>query len=159
MSLKESDVADRMRQSLREAIQACKELAVRSKKGSPYSNLRDALVVIEGCCRQMAVFREDATWLPFGVMMAECHRRAGGWLRGYTKNGVHIVWTPGHLNEMFVMLAGNLQGIAEVLDQKVTAKTNRVGIILPASPGPTRRTGAPSSMSGLILPASIRKAG
>lgn len=157
MSLTESEVIDRMKTSLGEAIQASSDLAVRSEGGRPYARLRDNLALIEGCCRQMAMFRGDGSWLPFGVYMAECHKRAGGWLRGYTKNGMHIVYAPGHLNEAFVSLAAQLTAIRQAVDVKQTAKTGTLGPVLPATPSEERRVGRPAfsnkaKRSALILP-------
>ena len=151
--LTENEVADRMRSSLKEAIQACKDLAVKSRAGAPYDRLRDNLALIEGSCRQMAAFRGDATWLPFGMYMAECHKRAGGWLRGYVDNGIHVTWSPGHINKVFVTLAAQLVAVLDALDVKVDAKTGVNGPVLPERPAAERRVGAPVSMSGIIQPA------
>lgn len=161
MSLQEAEVVDRLRSSIKEAIQASKDLSVRSRMGSPYDRLRDNLVMIEGCCRQMALlYREDASWLPFGMYMAECHKRAGGWLRGYIKNGVHIRVADGQINEMFTTLAVQLEAILAAVEIKFTAKTGRVGSILPPRPAEERRMGrpafAPRKKSSLIIPARYR---
>lgn len=161
MSLKEPEIIDRLKVAMAEAIQASQDLAVRSRHGYPYQRLRDNLAVIEGCCRQMAAFRGDATWLPFGLYMAECHKRAGGWLRGYTKNGVHIIYAPGQMNEAFVGLAGALTAIRQALDVKFSAKTNQVGPVLPKPPAEERRLGRPAfsqPKSTLIVPPRYRRA-
>jgi hypothetical protein len=156
MSLTEPEVLDRLRTSLAEAIQASKDLAVRSRYGLPYQRLRDHLALIEGCCRQMAAFRGDGTWLPFGIYMAECHKRAGGWLRGYTSAGIHITYTPGQINQVFVTLAAQLTAIKDAVETKSDAKTGQLGPVLPATPTEERRVGRPAfgtaPKSKLILP-------
>jgi len=163
MSLHESDIMDRLRSSTREAIQACRELSVQSRRGSPYETLRDNLVLIEGCCRQMAIYRDDGRWLPFGVFAANIHQRAGDWLRGYVKNGVHIIWTPGHINEAFVKLAGELAVVLEGLENLAVMKTGRRGPILPATPAEERRMGRPAfdnrpkKAQTLLLPPKYRQ--
>lgn len=154
--LTEGEVLDKLQDSLGEAIQASKELAVRSRLGRPYERLGNALVAVEGCCRQLAAFRGDGRWLPFGIYMAECHKRAGGWIRGYRENGVHIFHTNGHINKVFVELANQLSHIQDAVMVIANAKTGTTGPILPATPPAERRIGAPVSTSGLILPASVR---
>lgn len=158
--LTESEVIDRMKQSLAEAIDACKELAVRKlRQQTPYDRLREHLKLIEGCCRQLAAFRGDGRWLPVGIMMEQCHQRAGGWLRGYKENGQHVVIAFGEINKMFTMLGGNLMAIQYAANNLVTAKTGTVGPILPKAPDEGRRMGRPalatSRKTNLILPARM----
>ena len=162
MSLQETEVIDRMKTSIKEAIQASKDLSVRSRLGGPYDRLRDNLVRIEGCCRQMALlYRDDATWLPFGMYMAECHKHAGGWLRGYFRHGVHVRLADGQINEMFLTLAMQLEAILKAVDIKTTARTGIIGSILPARPAEERRLGRPAFAQKpkkpvLIIPARYR---
>lgn len=155
--LTEPEVLDRLKTAIGEAIQASKDLSIRSRYGLPYQRLRDNLVLIEGCCRQMGAFRGDASWLPFGVYMGECHKRAGGWLRGYHHNGIHIVYTPGVINQVFVKLAQQLTAILEVVEMKSTAATGQLGPVLPETPSEERRMGRPAfkPKSSLILPARM----
>ena len=80
--LTEIEILDRMRSSLREAIQCANILASSPRKGPTYNKLREHLGLVEGCCRQMSAWREDTRWLPIGRLMAECHQKAGNWLRG-----------------------------------------------------------------------------
>lgn len=160
--LTEVEILDRMRQALGEAIQASKDLAVKSRYGSPYQRLRDSLALIEGCCRQMAMWRGDGRWLPFGVAMANCHKRSGDMLRGHVKDGVFIPWSAGVINENFVKLAAELEVIREYLSTMATAATGSVGPILPATPAEQRRLGRPAFPNmakrapKLILPPSMR---
>jgi hypothetical protein len=160
--LTESEVLDRMKTSLREAIQACQDLAVKSVKGRPYEVLRENLLLIEGCCRQLAAFRGDTRWLPIGKLMAECHQKAGGWLRGYKDptSGIRIMTAGGERNKLFLMLAVNLADIHDSASTLYTAKTGTSGAILPATPTETRREGRPAftqpkRKSTLILPTRL----
>lgn len=157
--LSEGEILDMLKTSLGEAIQASKDLAVKSRIGQPYSRLRDNLAYIEGCCRQMAAFRGDARWLPFGIAMATCHQKSGAMLRGHLEGGIFIPWSPGVINKNFLKLAAELQVIADFLKDFYMAKTGTSGPILPATPAAERRVGAPVSNSGLILPPSMRHKG
>jgi hypothetical protein len=149
MSLQESEVVDRIRTSLREAIDASKTLAIASWRGVAYEKLRTHLGLVEGACRQLAIFREDYRWLNFGMRMAIC---------------IHITWTMGHQNEWFIKLAAELTYIADVLDKLVTAKTERTGPILPVPQDDGRAMGErarevrPQGKRGsLIVPPKYRR--
>lgn len=164
-TLLESEVFDRLFSAIGEARDACKNLAVRSTEGRDYSSLRDSLALIEGCCRQMGVFREDTRWLLPGMMVAECHKMAGGWLRGYYDHGVHVKWAPGMMNKMFVGLDAALENLAVMAEKIRTEKTGKRGPILPDSMlvTPERKQGRialfnPPKKPGLILPGKLRKA-
>lgn len=164
MSLTEREVVDRIRTSLRESIDACKDLAVASWRGIPYDRLRTHLILVEGACRQLFVFREDARWLVFGLKMHEVHMLAGNWLRGYSKNGIHHTWTIGQTNEMFVKLAAELIIVLGVLDRLLEQRTGTAGPILP-QPVDERRLGRPayenrakSKRGKLLVPPKYRTA-
>lgn len=161
--LTEQEVIDRMITSLREAMDASKALAIESRKGANYNKLREHLGLIEGCCKQLAAFREDSRYLNLGLVMEECHKRAGSWLRGYRENGVRIMIAPGELNQMFVRLYINLEGILKGVDDMFKAKTGMRGPILPEMVE-ERRIGRPAfdvtpkAKPKLILPARYAKA-
>lgn len=159
--LTEIEVIDRMKTSLREAVQSCKELSIRSRTGPHYSNLRENLGLIEGALRQLAAFRGDTRWLPIALQIEQCHKSAGGWLRGYWDHGVKIVLAPGQNNKMFMLLGNNLIAIYDAVDKLSTAKTGIAGPILPAVMAETRRLGRPSlsPKSRLIVPPKYAKAG
>lgn len=151
-----------MRTSLREAIQAAEDLAVSSRKGPSYSKLREHLLLVEGCCRQLSVFREDTRWLPIGKLMSECHQKAGGWLRGYKDKttGIRHHFGAKTQNPLFLMLAANLKAIYQVAETLRSAKTGKLGMILPNMPAPTRRVGAPVTVqlpNGMV--AAVSKGG
>lgn len=160
--LTEVEILSRLRASLGEAIQASKDLAIKSRVGSPYSRLRDHLALIEGCCRQMAMWRGDYRWLPFGVAMANCHKRSGDMLRGHLEDGVFIPWSTGVINQNFVKLGAELGVVLEYLNTMATAKTGTLGPILPATPAEERRVGRPAFQNmakrtpKLILPPRYR---
>lgn len=157
--LTETEIIDRMQSSLREAIQASQDLAISSRKGPTYSRLREHLGLVEGCCRQLSVWREDSRWLKIGMLMSECHKKAGGWLRGYKdpRTGQRVHFGIKAQNPLFSMLAVNLIGIYEMAELIRTAKTGKLGMILPEMPNAERRIGAPVmghriSTGGIILP-------
>ncbi len=162
--LSEVEVIDRMISSLREAMDASRALAIESRKGANYNRLREHLGLIEGCCKQLAVFRDDARYLNIGLVIEECHKRAGSWLRGYKVDGVRIMTAPGEMNQMFVRLYVNLEGILKGVDDMLRAKTGTRGPIIPDIVE-TRREGRPAfslpkaKVSGLILPPKYAKAG
>jgi hypothetical protein len=165
-TLTENEVDDRLKSAIGEARDACRNLAVRSAEGRDYSSLRDSLMLIEGCCRQMAAFRADYRWLPVGMQIAECHKRAGSWLRGYEDKGVHVKWEPGTMNKMFVMLGQVLEQLGIMAEKIRTERTGIKGPILPDSmlAAPERKAGrigfTPAKKpNGLIIPAKYRKAG
>lgn len=164
--LTEAEIYARMHQATGEAIDACKNLAVRSEHGRAYSSLRDNLLILEGCCRQMANFRGDTRWLPIGWTMAECQKRAGGWLRhgmivGVGKEEALISNEHRESNKLFLMLAENLQQFAEMAERLTNGKTDKLGVILPNAPAETRREGRPAFIhrSGLIVPPRLANAG
>ncbi len=130
--LTEIEIFDRMQESLRAAEQACRDLATSPIKGPNYEILRKHLGLIEGCCRQASVWREDTRWLPIGMMMAEAHRRAGDWLRGIKlPDGGRRSLAPGEMHPNFVKLAENLKALLVSVARLKTARTGRRGMILP----------------------------
>jgi hypothetical protein len=167
LGLQETEILDRLRQSTKEAVDSCKIISVSWERGSAYENLRDNLHMIDGCCRQMAMYRDDARWLPFGVFAANMHQRAGDWLRGYKDNGVLVTYytqtkdRQRPLNAAFIKLAAELTVILEGLEKLAVMKTGIRGMILPATPSEERRAGRPgfvntSKNPGLIIPGKYR---
>jgi hypothetical protein len=151
--LSEADVFQTLVDNLKQAIQAADDLTTLDRRGPAYHNLREALRVIEGCCRQASAFREDTRWLPLGMLAHECHQKAGKWLRG-DKNLYTGVRTPIALrekNELFAMLAMNLRNFLKGVESLKDSKTGRVGMILPEEK-PHDKPKSRISMNGLILP-------
>ena len=164
--LTEVEIFDCMRSNLRAAASLCEDLARSPVRGPNYSKLRDALKLIEGCCRQASAWREDTRWLNIGMVIAEAHKRAGGWLRGQKIDGVKIKTAESVMQPLFRMLAENLRAIEKLTEQTKTGRTGRVGMILPEMLAPPIRTqgravtvqlpnGMKKTASGLILPASL----
>jgi hypothetical protein len=157
--LTEIEVIDRLRTSLRECIQCAANLAVTSRKGPEYNKLREHLHLVEGAARQLAVFRQDARWYNVAALMAQCHQKAGGWLRGWKdpRNGQRHHFNIGEKNRLFLMLEANLKAVDKAAELLRTQKTGRVGVILPNTPNMGRRIGTPVagfnvSPGGVILP-------
>lgn len=159
--LTETEVVDRLKTSLREAMEASKALAVESRRGAHYNKLREHLSLIEGCCRQLAIiYRSDDRYLKLGLYMAECHRSAGGWLRGYRVHGVKVVVAPGQLNEMFMRLYVNLEALLVGVSKMLEAKTGVRGPIV-YQPEQHRRIGRSvngydASAGGVLIPIASR---
>ena len=163
-ALTEVEIFDCMETNIKLAVQCCNDLAVTSRRGPTYEKLRTSLQLIEGCCRQASAWREDTRWLNLGLLMAEAHKRAGDWLRGYKVNGVRIKTADSQLNPLFVMLARNLEAFGKLAEQTRTARTGRLGMILPPELAPPTRTQGrqvqilvPPTLQSkkLILPASM----
>lgn len=144
-ALTEPEILGCLKENLRLGAENADKLAA-GERGTVYLHFRQNLRLIDGCCRQMAGWREDTRWSPFGVKIRELQQRVGRWL---------VEKQPGW---RFKGAAEILRfAFAQALDLE-TKKTGKRGIILPdAQPAPTRTQGRPSSMSGLILPASMRK--
>ena len=157
-ALTEAEIFDCMRTNFRTAIDECEYLTKRPTGGIHYDRFRKALRLIEGTCKQANCWREDTRWLPIGKMMAECHLRAGEWLRGIKQeDGSRIKIATGELHPAFAMLAENLKALMRLAEQIRFAATHRSGMILPeVLEGPhrdTRPVGWNKSDSGILLPA------
>lgn len=158
--LTEAEIFDCLATNFRLAAEDCDKLAKRPKKGRAYTSLIEKLELLEGACRQAGYWRQDARWLALGVHFAECHRRAGEWLRGIKVEGspVRVKIAPGHIHPLFTKLAENLRAAQARADEFRTKATGKVGTILPkAQPAPHRDTspvGWRRSSGGLIVPES-----
>ncbi len=156
--LQEQIILDKLIDSLRIAAQAADDIAVRPKRGRTYRELRDALADVEGCCRQMAHWRGQYNWLNLGKVMAEAHKRAGGWLRGIPydvqtpEGGTVVRHKPiamGEKHPLFVKLAENLRFCRELAVKLRDKATGVIGAVLPEPVNNGRRVGAPVSVAGL----------
>jgi len=161
-ALTESEIFDQMNTSFRQAIELAERLAREPLKGLNYDALRKQLRLIEGCCKQANTWREDTRWLAFMTLCAECHKRAGDWLRGIpVQGGGRVKLAEGTLHPAFIMLAENLRAMHKAAEQIRTKATHRVGMILPEPlRGPhrdTRPVGFTPKVSkgGIILPAEL----
>lgn len=141
--LSEYEVLDRMKTSLREAGAAALSLSLSAMNGPTYGTLRTHLLLVEGCCRQIAAMREDSRWLTIGSEMAEAHRRSGKWLRGFKVNGISIKLSASTKHPLFEKLAVNLAFLLAGVENMATARTGTSKPILPETPRAHRRPGAP----------------
>lgn len=156
--LTEIEIFDKMRDSLRLAEDAARELAVHPGAGEVYNKLRFNLNFVEGCCRQASAWRDDTRWLPMGLTMAKARSLAGDWLRGVPqKDGTRRPLAPGERHPTFLGLAENLKAAGVAIEKLRTSRTGRRGPILPTMlPGPTRqRTVQVKTPGGLFLPAGM----
>lgn len=145
--LTEREIFDRLMTSCREAAEHCEALAVQVNriKGQRYVKLREQLKLIEGCCRQAAMWRDDARWLQFGQFAVVCHQKCGDWLRFKTRG------------PMFAKLAENMRAMQKGAEQMRDAATGVRGPILPETPKyqPDNRLVQVRTPGGLILPPGV----
>lgn len=146
----ESEIFSRLVENFRLAAESCELLAIRPARGPVYRKLIEQLKLCEGCCRQVAYYRDDTRWLRIGLLMEEAHKRAGGWLRRYPRTA-----TENAAHPLFVRLAENLRAGQKSAEDLRTKATGRVGIILPEpQPGATRTEGRLVQIPrGIIIPA------
>ena len=161
-ALTEAEISDCLRTNFKLAAELSDDLARLPLKGVTYDRFRKTLSLIEGSCKQAAVWREDSRWLEYGLMMAKCHKLAGDWLRGIKlDDGTTRNINPGELHPLFAKLADNLRMFAALAERTRTAATGKMGMILPAAlPAPHRDTRPVQvllpqlnvSKGGIILP-------
>ena len=155
--LTEQEIFSKMAEEFRLGAEDCEVLAKAPYRGAAYNSLRHRLLLIEGCIRQAGHWREDSRWFGYGLMLAEVHKRAGGWLRGYKVNGAHVSIAPGQLHPLFIKLAENLRAGHAKAEEFRTKATGRVGTLLPKVQAAPHRDTTPvgwrKSNSGILLPA------
>lgn len=126
-ALTETEILDRHTQSLHEARQACQFLArqadpeLLAPRGRHYQALKEALALLEGTCRQMAAFRDDARWLRLGMVYAKAMRLAQVKFVGQR-------WAA--FGTMMGVFDNGLRNMTDLKDQR----TGRRGMILPSRP-------------------------
>ena len=167
-ALTEVEIFDCMAENLRLAIDHARELAVSPRKGPAFIALRAELKLVEGACRQAAVWRQDTRWYPLGKAMEDAHQYAKEWLRGVIdpETGHRRMIPPGVKHPLFTKLADNLSALLLKVEGLRTRATGQTGMILPAAlPGPHRQTrdaygvrlpdGMAKLSSGLIVPSDV----
>lgn len=160
-ALTEAEIFDQMNTSFRSAIELSDKLAKLPLKGLNYDALRKQLKLIEGCCKQANTWREDTRWLTFMQLCADCHKRAGDWLRGIKMpDGGRVRLNEGTLHPAFTMLRDNLIAMHKAAEQMRTARTNRLGMILPDVQAAPHRGTRPVgfrkvSNGGIIIPDNV----
>ena len=130
--LTELEIFDCLSANFKLAAEHCDDLAKLPRKGPTYRKLREELKLLEGASRQAAHWRGDARWLQIGLYMEEVHKRAGAWLRGYKlPNGQRVTHREGTLHPLFTKLAENMREGRRAAERLRTARTGRIGLILP----------------------------
>jgi hypothetical protein len=144
-ALTEREIFACLRENLRGAADDCDQIAKQPLSGVHFDRMRRRLKLCEGACRQAAFWREDSRWLPIGIKMEEAHQRARTWLHRPTVKS----------KKLFTKLGDNLRQLARAVDRMETARTGRMGMILPEVQAPPLRQGRPVQVitpGGLILP-------
>ena len=162
-ALTEREIFDCMATNLKLAAEHADDLAVKPFKGPIYELYREELSLVEGCCRQASAWREDTRWLDIGLKMAEAHKLAGQWLRGYKINGVRVKVAEGEKHLCFVKMAELLRALLKKCEETRDQKTGHVGMIVPEPIRPfmrddrKHRVQLPFAMSpgGIIIPHGV----
>lgn len=152
---------------LKDAISCCVQLSKSQRRGALYDKLRKNLILAGGCCRQAAYWRSDARWLQWDEMLAECHKKAGDWLRGHKDpySGARTMLAPKQINQLFFMLAQALANAHNKVIDLRDKKPHKMGLILPIpkpEPGVRHRPqrvmlppGMTKTKSGLLVPETV----
>lgn len=125
--LTEAEILSKHQQSLKEARHHCAELArcadpmIIAPRGWRYTKLRTALQELEGTCRQMAHWREDARWLKLGIVYAKAMRTV------QARFTLHDWQAFGKLVALFDKGLVSMEGLRD-------SRTGRSGMILPSQP-------------------------
>lgn len=135
--LTEKEIFDCLETNLRECAGYCVRMA-RGDRGDIYVRFRRKMKLIEGACRQAAMWRGDSRWLPFGIKIHEAQERVGKWLREHP-------FEPRKLVALAALLEQSYHGAIKLKE----ARTNRTGLILPMPGRGPQREGRPVQV---ILP-------
>lgn len=148
----EHQILSKLKHHYRKAAEHCDKLAIVDARGYDYTQLREHLRQIEGCCRQLHYYREDSRWLRVGLFVAEAHKRAGNWLRATPSR---VARNKAH--PLFTKLAENLRNGLTAAEHLQNAATGKIGMILPDEPPAPQRESRPVQIrlpSGLLVPKS-----
>ena len=152
----ERQVLEQLKDELRVAAEECDQIAVHPFRGFIYDSMRQRLRRIETLCIQVGRYRDgDCRWFPIADLMAECHKRAGGWLRASHSRDERTKDVP-----LFRKLAENMRALRKMIVDLETRPTGHLGgRILPAVPKAPRRQNMPigwrRSRGGLLLPPAL----
>ena len=145
-TLTEAEILACLKENARLAAEHCEALAGLPGRGPTYRALIQEIKLCEGCCRQMAYWRDgDCRWLKLGIQLAQAHKKAGDWLRAHYRG------------KMFLRLAQNMRSLMRSAATLETQRTGRVGAILPEPIKEMRTQSRPVqvvSPGGIILPPS-----
>lgn len=129
MALTEREILDCLKDSLKITTERCQDLA-DGRRGKTYREFKDAMKLVDGCCRQMSGWREDTRWSAFALKVFEVPKRTAKWLREDKKS-----W-----HAKFAMLADILRAAQVRAMELERKKTGKVGLILPPVLTPPTRT-------------------
>ena len=117
--LSEADIKQCLAENLRLASSDARLLSILPAKGKCYERFRNSLKLVEGSCRQLAYFREDARWLEMGILMEDAHQRVRRWVVGHGQP------------ELFRLMSEKLSQMEIMANQLRDKATGRTGMILP----------------------------
>jgi len=144
MATTEQEIFQRLSDSFKAAAECCDKLSSDPKTGPNYMRLREHLRMIEGAARQAAHWREDTRWLKIGLNAAQCHQKAGDWLRSHAPR------------VYFDKLASAMRQLHLSTERLKTQPTGRMGAILPVVPPLPSRSVHPvgwsPSKGGILMP-------
>ena len=144
--LDEHEILERLKEAFREAIEAARLTGNSTERGMHYITLQNAMRVLEGCSRQIAVCRDDAIWHEFALKVGTCTKKCGEWLRLYPPT-VH--GNPAKV--LFDALADMLESKLKESNNLRYNATGGTGTRLPEwMPSPRPQYGR--SAGGIILP-------
>lgn len=131
--LQEREIFIKMQDELRNAADACDQIATRPLSGDNFIRLRKALKLVEGCCRQAAAYRMDTRWNEPGFKMNQAAKMARKWLH----------YPSVESKKLFYGLAAALRQVRLDIMILETAKTGKTGdIVVPTYiPAPVRSPG------------------
>lgn len=117
----EKEVIQSIKDELKAAATECDTIGTTWLFADEYERLRKNLTNAEKECNNAGSMREDFRWYVMGMRIEEVHQRARKWLHKPTVEG----------KKLFTMLAALLRKWVADFDQLATAKTGKVGMILP----------------------------
>lgn len=109
----EQEILGVLEDEFRKAQELCRNIAKFPYAGPNYAALRESIDLIEGCCRQLTVWRSDERWLPVGIQMAYLKNRCGDWLRGHQPRKMFMTMAAamGRFHRIAVQLRDKKTGI------------------------------------------------
>lgn len=144
--LDEHQILDRLNECFREAIEHCRNTGNGPMRGMEYIRFKNAMIALEGCCRQVGVCRDDTAWATFVNTLWPATARAGDWLRKYP-----ITSTSNEAKPLFDKLAEILEGWMARMKKLRDSATGQTGTRLPLWMAPIRAQYGRSA-GGIILP-------
>lgn len=117
----EKELYEIMRENLRLAVEACREIASQWQSGPQFIRLRDHLKKVEESCRDTMWLREDSRWSEVSLKFEQCHQIARRWLHH-----------PSVISKKsFLSLGAALGFLLMEVTRLYSARTQRMGMILP----------------------------